>query len=156
MITFSLPETYHAKRLYDRKESRQVRVLCHDTGAGLLKSFKASLQRHICRPMQIMTTHPAVAFANLYTCLIYGLYYTFFECIPRVYIKTYKFSYPDVGLSFLSISIGAIVGTLLLLPWTIGVIKSSIRVSPHTRPERSLVPALYASVIMPASLLLFG
>jgi DHA1 family multidrug resistance protein-like MFS transporter len=103
-----------------------------------------------------MMTSPAVAFANLYTCLIYGLYYTFFECIPRVYIETYKFTHPQVGLSFLSISIGAMVGTFSLLPWTISWMKTAVQVNPHVRPERGLVPALYASVIMPASLLLFG
>jgi DHA1 family multidrug resistance protein-like MFS transporter len=75
---------------------------------------------------------------------MYGLYYTFFECIPTVYIRTYKFTNPDVGLSFLSISVGALVGTVLL------------EISPSVRPKRTLVPALYASVIMPASLPLFG
>jgi DHA1 family multidrug resistance protein-like MFS transporter len=87
---------------------------------------------------------------------MYGLYYTFFECIPTVYIRTYKFTNPDVGLSFLSISVGALVGTVLLLPWAIGWIRSSVEISPSVRPKRTLVPALYASVIMPASLLLFG
>ena len=156
IIAFALPETYLPKRLHDRKTQSSAHVERLGLEKNLWKTFTLSIRKHILRPMQIMLTRPAVAFANLYTCLIYGLYYTFFECIPRVYIRTYKFSYPEVGLSFLSISIGALVGGILLLPWTIGWMRACVQPDSHIRPERSLVPALYASVIMPASLLLFG
>lgn len=156
IIAFALPETYLPKRIYDRKPRPAKQVSHVGTERDTWKTFIATIQKHLWRPMQIMMTHPAVAFANLYTCLMYGLYYTFLECIPRVYIRTYKFANPDAGLSFLSISIGALVGTIVLLPWTIRWIRSSARVSQTFRPERSLVPALYASVVMPVSLLLFG
>jgi hypothetical protein len=62
-----------------------------------------------------MNPKPEVAFANLCTCLTYGLYYNFFGCTPRVYIKTYKFTYQKVRLSFHSVPIVALVRTVLLL-----------------------------------------
>jgi len=103
-----------------------------------------------------MLTHPAVAFANVYTCLIYGLYYTFFECIPRTYLYEYEFTNTQTGLCFLSIAIGALIGTISLLPWSLAWIRTAKTLAPTESPERSLVPALYASVAMPICLFVFG
>lgn len=103
-----------------------------------------------------MLTHPAVAFANIYTCLIYGLYYTFFESFPRVYLGVYHFTYMQTGLAFSSITLGALLGTLVFLPWAFRWAKLAKSTPPASRPERCLVPGLYASFVVPCGLLIFG
>ena len=43
-------------------------------------------------PMQIMLQDPAVFFTNIYSAFICGVYYSFFEAFPLVYMYIYGFS----------------------------------------------------------------
>ncbi|KEQ96326.1 hypothetical protein AUEXF2481DRAFT_633276 [Aureobasidium subglaciale EXF-2481] len=156
IMSVILPETYHTKRLFDQR--RRLAVLTQNSDREPQHSVQLShiFEKHLSRPVKIMLTRPAVAFANIYTCLIYGLYYTFFECIPRVYLHIYHFTYTEVGLSFLSIAIGALLGGLAIFMWFMSSTRSTSHRGPHAKPERNLMPALYASVTMPVGLLLFA
>ncbi|KAI5270964.1 MFS general substrate transporter [Aureobasidium subglaciale] len=156
IMSVILPETYHIKRLYDQKRRLVVSTQNSDRETQHSVQLSHIFEKHLYRPIKIMLTHPAVAFANIYTCLIYGLYYTFFECIPRVYLHMYHFSYTGVGLSFLSIAIGALLGGFAIFMWFVSSTRSASHHGPHAKPERNLVPALYASVTMPVGLLLFA
>ncbi|KAI5247558.1 MFS general substrate transporter [Aureobasidium subglaciale] len=156
IMSVILPETYHTKRLYDQRRRLVVSTQNSDRQTQHSVQLSHIFEKHLYRPVKIMLTHPAVAFANVYTCLIYGLYYTFFECIPRVYLHTYDFSYTGVGLSFLSIAIGALLGGFAIFMWFVSSTRSASHHGPHSKPERNLVPALYASVTMPIGLLLFA
>lgn len=39
-------------------------------------------------PFRITVLDPSIGFINLYTALVYGVYYSFFESFPLVYIGT--------------------------------------------------------------------
>lgn len=150
-----LPETSSAKIRHDRIKRLQV----PDTNISPAKMslrFMETLKSTLYRPTKIIFTQPAIAFANVYTCLIYGLYYTFFESVPRVYVEVYGFSVSEVGLCFLSIATGTVLGMAVFLPWAFRWARSAKTVQPTTNPERCLLPAVYASVVVPISLLIFG
>lgn len=152
----ALPETSTGKILHDRKKRLCIESTIAPSQASLHARFAETMRSTLYRPTMIMITQPAIGFANVYTCLIYGLYYTFFDSIPRVYLGIYGFSVSEVGLSFLSISIGTILGIAVFLPWAFRWARTAKTVSPTTDPERCLVPAVYASVMVPISLLIFG
>ena len=50
-------------------------------------------------PFTINFTEPMVFFLNLYTALVYGLLYIWFESFPIVFIGTYGFTLGQLGVS---------------------------------------------------------
>jgi MFS transporter, DHA1 family, multidrug resistance protein len=84
---FLLPETSSANILVRR--AKRLRKI---TGNPNLKaqaeidqaklSVGAIVYESLYRPTQIMILDPAVLFTNLYTALVYGIYYSFFEGKP--------------------------------------------------------------------------
>ena len=58
------------------------------------------------KPLQISVQDPAVLFTHIYSAFIYGVYYSFFEAFPLVYMGIYGFSVGVLG-------IGKICSTIL-------------------------------------------
>lgn len=108
------------------------------------------------RPIQTMILDPSIGFTALYVALIYGIYYSFFECFPIVYIDGYGFSLGAQGLLYLSISIGIIVGLAMYLTWIRITWEPAVRTWNIGPPERRLIPALFASFLLPIGLFLFA
>ena len=52
----------------------------------------------LVKPTQIMFEDPAVFFTNIYSAFIYGIYYSFFEAFPLVYMDIYGFSVGLMGV----------------------------------------------------------
>ncbi|ETI27655.1 hypothetical protein G647_00104 [Cladophialophora carrionii CBS 160.54] len=108
-----LPETYpgtillrRAQRL--RRATGQTRyqteIELHPT------AFSKVLFEALIRPLEITMKDPAVLYAALYGGLVYATYYSFFEAFPLVYLGTYGMSLGELGLIFLSLMTGCIVG----------------------------------------------
>src|SRR5436305_4147751 len=95
-------------------------------------------------------------FTNLYTALVYGIYYSFFEAFPIVYIGLYGFNLGQMGLTFLSISVS--VGLAIPSYWAYMyyIVEPEIKTKGLTQPERRLIPALFVSFLLPAGLFMFG
>lgn len=102
-----------------------------------------------------MLTNPAVFFANIYTMLMYGIYYSFFDSFPRVYLYTYRFKEGNLGLAFLSITVGALLGLALYLPWAYWWSRNMQKLGPR-QAEKCLVPGIFGSLLIPIGLFLFG
>ncbi|GAB7357394.1 hypothetical protein MBLNU459_g8331t2 [Dothideomycetes sp. NU459] len=151
-----LPETSRAKILFDRRKRLCIPNIGTASQPTMYARFVETLTSTLYRPTKILLTQPAIAFSNVYTCLIYGVYYTFFDSVPRVYLQVYHFEVSEVGLSFLSISAGTVLGIAVFLPWAYRWMRTAETKSPRSDPERCLVPALYASISVPISLLIFG
>jgi DHA1 family multidrug resistance protein-like MFS transporter len=103
-----------------------------------------------------MIFDPAVAFTAVYTSLIYGIYYSFFECFPLVYIGMYGFNLGQMGLTFLSISVGVLIAMVMYWSYIYWVVEPDLRKNGLGAPEKRLVPALAASFLLPIGLFIFG
>ena len=96
----------------------------------------------LIKPFEIMFKDPAILFTNVYTALIYGIYYSFFEVFPLVYGPLYGFNLGETGLVFLAIIVGCILAMsmyfyylgYLLIP---DILKNGLRAQ-----ESRLRPAL--------------
>jgi DHA1 family multidrug resistance protein-like MFS transporter len=71
------------------------------------KDWMKLIAYHLTMPFKITFLDPSVLFINLYTALVYGIYYSFFESFPLVYINMYGFSIGVMGIVFLGVIIGA-------------------------------------------------
>ena len=95
-------------------------------------------------------------FVNIYTALIYGTYYSFFEVFALVYPVMYGFNVGETGTVFVCIIVGCIIAMAIYfsyLKWYLvpDVLKNGLR-----EQEFRLRPALIACVGPTIGLFMFG
>ena len=110
----------------------------------------------LVRPIQLIVMDPAIGFTAGYVALCYAIYYSFFEAFPLVYIDLYHFNVGEMGLTFLSITVGVIISIILYYAYIWYVMEPEIRKYGIGEPERRLIPALIASILLPTGLFIFG
>ncbi|KAJ2990592.1 hypothetical protein NUW58_g2874 [Xylaria curta] len=106
--------------------------------------------------MKVTIQDPSVAFINIYTALIYAIYYSYFESFPLVYAGIYSFSLTTLGIFFTALLIACVIGgsTYILLVYFIYepyTIKNGIGV-----PEYRLVPGIWTAAFAPIGVLIFA
>lgn len=162
MLFVSLPETSHANILLRR--AHRLRKI---TGRTDLKSQSEIDQQHmtarevasdaLIKPWEINALDPAVLFTTVYTSLVYGIFYSFFESFPLVYPKDYGFNLGETGLPFLGVMVGLIVALPLYCGYFFWHAEPLMLSQPgFGPPESRLVPGIFAAFIMPIGLFLFG
>ncbi|KAF4950754.1 hypothetical protein FSARC_13098 [Fusarium sarcochroum] len=102
------PETSEANILLRR--AKRLRIL---TGNACLVSQSEIDQRH----MTITIRDPAVLFVQIYTAILYGIYYSFFEAFPRVYPVFYGMNLGQTGLVFICVLIARIIGATIYVAY---------------------------------------
>ena len=110
----------------------------------------------IVKPMEITIKDPAIAFVNLYTALVYGIYYSFFEVFPIVYPGFYHMSLGITGVVFTCILVSCIIGILVYVAYQHFYLIPDIMARGLRAQEHRLVPALFASFGPPIGLFLFA
>lgn len=116
----------------------------------------AILMDAIAKPMEITIKDPAIAFVNLYTALVYGIYYSFFEVFPLVYPVYYGFSLGMIGVVFTCVLVACIIGVTIYCLYLIYILIPDIMAHGLRAQESRLVPALFACFGPTIGLFLFG
>lgn len=96
---------------------------------------------------EINALEPAVLFSTFYTGLTYGVYYSFFECVPLVYNDTYGYNLGGLGLSFLSVLCGLVVTVVILCAYFYYVQPKRLSKLDPVPPEARIWPGLFAILI---------
>jgi DHA1 family multidrug resistance protein-like MFS transporter len=156
-----LPETSSANILLRR--AQRLRKL---TGNNNLKSQSEIDQAQLTarditiealwRPFQLVLLDPSIAFTAVYTALIYGIFYSFFEAFPLVYNVMYGFNLGELGLTFLSVTVGVIISITWYWWYIYYRVEPDIRNNGLGEPERRLIPALVVTFFVPIGLFIFG
>jgi MFS transporter, DHA1 family, multidrug resistance protein len=161
LMFITLPETYPSTILLRR--AQRLRKI---TGDNRLKSQSEIDQKNLNPrqiaiealwiPIKTILLDPAIAFTAVYTALIYGIYYSFFEAFPLVYEGMYHFNLGQMGLTFLSITVGVAIALPCYWAFTYYVVEADIRKNGLGPPEKRLVPALFCSFLLTIGLFIFG
>ena len=156
-----VPETSTPNILLRR--ANRLRAL---TGDSRLRSQSEIDQAHIkpskvlisafIKPLEITVKDPAIAFVNLYTALVYGIYYSFFEVFPLVYPVYYHFSLGTVGVLFTCILIACGIGALAYILYLYFYLVPDILAHGLRSQEHRLVPAIFGSFLPPIGLFIFA
>jgi DHA1 family multidrug resistance protein-like MFS transporter len=161
LLFLCLPETSssnillrRAKRL--RKNNPELRLRSQSEMDQENISVMAMVKENLWRPNQMMFLDPAVGFTAVYTALVYAIYYSFFEAFPLVYIEMYGFNIGELGLTFLSITVGVFISIVCYWAYVWFVVEPDIRKNGLGAPERRLIPALFSSLCCPIGLFIFG
>ena len=105
--------------------------------------------------MQILIQDPAIMFAAVYTSLVYGIYYSFFEVFPLIYIGLYHLNFGQMGLAFLSIAVATALAIIIYFSYLYFILEPNIKANGFGPPEQRLLSALYGSFLLPIGLFLF-
>ncbi|RVX75323.1 hypothetical protein B0A52_00676 [Exophiala mesophila] len=156
-----MPETNADNILYRR--AQRLRKL---TGNDKLRSQGEINQRNttvskmiieqLWLPTEIAIKDPAIFFTNLYTSLIYAIYYSFFEAFPIVYIGIYGFNLGQLALIFLCITVGTVLGIAIYCAYVYWYLEPDIKKHGLRAQEHRLVPALVAVFLLPVGLFWYG
>lgn len=173
-----LPETNPESILF-----RRGKRLSNVTGKKVVYSQKQIGQRSsegkpvllrtlfeaLIKPIEITIRDPAVLFVQIYTSIIYGIYYScrisfrrslsslltlaalVFEVFPLVYPVQYGMNAGQLGLVFLCILCACIIGVFVYCLWLY-----LMRSRDLTTPEQRLIPALFFSFGPTIGLFLFA
>ncbi|KAI5366623.1 putative major facilitator superfamily, MFS transporter superfamily [Septoria linicola] len=142
LMYMAFPETSAANILLRR--AQRLRKL---TGNDKYKSQSELDQANL---------NPALLFVNLYTAYIYGIFYSFFESFPRVYIAIYGFNLGTMGVAFLVILVACCIGAAIYCSYIYWYLEPDIKKNGFRAQEHRLVPAIFAAVLQPAGLFIFA
>ena len=166
LLFFCMPESNAANILYRRakrlrktlarKDLRsQSEIDAANTAATSKKNAATSQLRVLSAAFILAFTEPIVFALDLYTALLYGILFLWFESFPFVFGNIYHFTLAQQGLVFLGIFVGGVVTLPLFLLW----IKHRI-VPRFTRPdfvpEMVLPPTFFGSAALPVCLFFYG
>lgn len=110
----------------------------------------------LIKPLEITIKDPAVLFVQVYTAIIYGIYYSFFEVFPLVYPVEYNMNLGQIGLIFLCIMVSCILAIVIYVAYIHFWMNPRIRRFGFPALEDRLIPALPASVGPTIGLFLFA
>lgn len=123
--------------------------------------FGKRLHEALNRPLEITVKDPAIAYACIYGSIVYATYYSFFEAFPLVYLGTYGMSLGSMGLIFLALTVGCVIGLVLYYIYITWHFIPQARAH-HTEKgepvaqEQWLLPGLVGVWGPPAGLILFA
>ncbi|KAH7020579.1 major facilitator superfamily domain-containing protein [Ilyonectria destructans] len=110
----------------------------------------------LIKPLEITLKDPAVMFVQVYSAIVYGIYYSYFEVFPLVYPVFYDMNLGQVGLVFLCIVIGCIVAILAYGSLLYFVVTPRIKKVGMGPQENVLLPGLPSSFGPTIGLFLFA
>ena len=132
------------------------------SGPAGLAALKFILNVTFFRPLHMLYTEPIVIAWSLYIGFSFGILYSFFAAFPYVYARVYGFDIQQIGLTFLSIAVGSILGsvTVILLDrlvyrrrYAVWRSQGAIGTLP---PEHRLYAAMVGSISLPCGLFWFA
>ncbi|KAL3421353.1 hypothetical protein PVAG01_07798 [Phlyctema vagabunda] len=164
-----LRETY-AVVLLERKTQRKIK----ETGNINLRSkldnrlsAKDLFLRAIVRPYKLLILSPIVLFTSIYVGLIYAYLYLLFTTFTSVFEESYGFSPGTVGLSYLGLGIGSMMGLTIFAVISDRLLKKMTKEGdlaavrdgkppPGMKPEYRLPPMAYCAWLIPAGFFIYG
>lgn len=110
------------------------------------------------RPLRMLFTEPIVASITVYNAFVFGLLFAFFASYPYVFRLTYGFSSAEIGLAFIGVLIGTVLGvfTFMVVDKTLYAQAKRNAIDGKPAPEERLYTCMIGSFGISISLFWFG
>lgn len=123
--------------------------------------------RSIVRPAKMLMFSPIVFFASLYVGIVYGYLYLLFTTFTLVFEKTYGFSSGSVGLTYMGLGVGSLLGLGYFAIASDRLLKKKAKEADEVaaasgqppagmKPEYRLPPLIPGAICIPVGLFLYG
>uniref|UniRef100_A0A8H7NF07 Major facilitator superfamily (MFS) profile domain-containing protein n=1 Tax=Bionectria ochroleuca TaxID=29856 RepID=A0A8H7NF07_BIOOC len=164
-IVFLCPETYHPIIL--KKKAQMLRKKTNDERwvaptERTKKSVLAAVGRSLLRPFQLLIFEFMVLSLCIYSAILLGILYLFFGAFPLVFGTIYQFNLWQIGLSFMGIGSGLLVGIGTDPVWhrvrskLMRRLEAETGIQGSSEPEFRLPPAIAGALLVPAGIFMFG
>ncbi|KAF7518109.1 hypothetical protein G7054_g13575 [Neopestalotiopsis clavispora] len=117
---------------------------------------RAVLVDALIKPLEITIKDPAILFVQVYSAIIYGIYYSFFEVFPLVYPVYYGMGPGQIGLIFLCILVACLIGVAVYISYLYFYLNPRIAARGFPVQESRLTPALIAAFGPTVGLFIFA
>ncbi|KAI1135734.1 bicyclomycin resistance protein [Hypoxylon sp. FL0543] len=152
-----LRETYAVQIL--KTKARQLRKATNNPNLRSkyeTRQTATQLLKDACvRPMVLLLTSPILLLMSLYVCVVYGYLYLVVTTLTSVFESVYHFSSSVVGLSFLGLGVGCVIG-VILCHFTLDLWVRRQSQWGQTQPEQRLPPVVFGGFILPFGLFMYG
>ncbi|KAM0816332.1 putative Polyamine transporter 1 [Seiridium cardinale] len=153
-----LCETY-PPRLLELK-ARRLRTETHnpllrskyDVGHNTTQLLRVS----IIRPVEILFRSPILGLVSLFLAIAYSYMYLMFTTLSSVFSAAYNFNDGEVGLCYLGLGVGSLIGQYALDLFNKGYAKKQLARNGEARPEDQLPPLIIAGLLLSAGLFWYG
>ena len=121
-------------------------------------SIKAFWKRSLLRPLKLMTLSLICALMSLHMAAVYGILYLLFTTFTFVFEGNYGFSASIVGLVYIGLGVGMLIGLFLLGAGSDRLMKHLAKKHNNgvPKPEYRLPPMIYSSPFIPVGLFIYG
>jgi len=154
-----MKETYapillERKASHLRKETENPALLsCMDTG----KTPKALFKLAIVRPLKLLFLQPIVLIISLCIGIVFAYIFLLFTTFPAVFEEQYHFSASIVGLSYLGLGVGMVLGLVTFSAISDRLLrKMTKRANGKSKPEYRLPIMMLGTTTIPIGLFWYG
>jgi len=159
IMFFMFPETTTANILHNRAK----RLRKHTQNPRFRSQSEMDSVNHkvrdrlivLARAFTLTFFEPIVFLMDLYTGLLYGVLFIWFESFPLVFGDIYEFSIGSQGLVFIGIFVGSFITAPLMILWIRKSVGPVLTASSF-KPEMLLPPAFVGCVAFPFCLFWYG
>lgn len=164
LLCFAFMRETYAVTILEQKAKR----LRKETGNPDIRSKldlgltpKELFWRNIVRPTKMLVLSPIVLSMSIYVGIVYGYLYLLFTTFTGVFELQYGFSTGSVGLTYLGLGLGSMVGLAIIGFSSDRILKAKAKPNPdgtpgEMKPEYRLPPMIYAATCIPAGLFIYG
>ena len=160
ILLFAIPETYPPVLLERKAKKLRKETGNNDPRAPSELSGRTPgqlLLLNVIRPTKMLVKSPIVFLLSLFIAVIYGYLYIMFSTITIVFEGQYGIGVGNVGLTFLGLGLGQIIGLAFFASTSDKKLKKRAAANGGVMtPEMRLPFLLHTSFFAPAGLLLYG
>ncbi|KAH8803030.1 major facilitator superfamily domain-containing protein [Xylogone sp. PMI_703] len=165
LIFLLVPETYHpvllkrkAQKLREETGDERWKAPMETRDKSIIKTIGYSL----LRPAQLLIFEPMCLSLCLFSAILLGILYLFFEAFPLIFEVNHGFTLSQTGLSFLGVFIGMVIAAATDPLWHQNYIRLVRQREATTgeiggsEPEYRLPPTIAGAFIVPIGLFMFA
>ena len=148
VLFFLMPETNPSNILYRR--AQRMRKATSDfilKSQSEIDAAEVTMKDRLVvlgRAFTLIFSEPIVFFVDMYSTLLYGVLYVWFESFPLVFGEIYRFNIGQQGLVFLGIFVGGLITLPCYLFWVRGYVVPQFSLPP-VKPEVILPPTFFGA-----------
>ena len=126
------------------------------------RSIVRTVSRSLVQPFKLLIFEPMCLSLCIFSAILLGILYLFFGAFPLIFTTHYGFKLWQVGLAFLGIGVGLIIGVSTDPIWyrvRLYLVSQNQREGGKaggSEPEFRLPPAICGAVLVPVGLFIFA